>query len=331
MYLKFRTQLTEKLSNSFNAEQLSLILGQLDIVAHEYDFTPKDMSVVPYEDAIPQILKTFIACKKVEGMASGSLHNYYLILKSFFSFVQKPIEQIETNDIRVYLYNYQTQKSIGNRTLDQYQTYIKTFFAWCCDEGYTEKNVARKLKPIRYECKERKALSQMELEILRNVCETPRDIAMIEFIYSTGCRVSEMCGVKLSDINWTTNSVQLFGKGSKYRTSYLNAKAVYYLQEYLNSRKGESEYLFSGERLPYGQISKDAVDKRFRELSDKAAIGRKITPHLLRHTTATTALQNGMAITDIQKLLGHERLDTTMIYAKTNHYEVQMSHAKCVV
>ena len=331
MYTQFRCQLVEKLSAHFDVFQTNFILDQVDILASGYDFVQKERSLVVYEDGIPMILKTFIACKKVEGMASGSLNNYFLILKNFFVFIKKPLNKITTNDIRVFLYSYQEMKEISNRTLDQYQTYLKTFFGWCADEGYLEKDIARKLKPIRYERKEKKALSQMELEILRNVCETTRDRAIVEFTYSTACRVSEICNVKLSDLNWSDNSVLIFGKGSKYRTSYLNAKAIYYLKEYLKVRKGDSEYLFVGERKPHDKMKKDAIEKRFRELSDMANIGRRITPHLLRHTTATVALQNGMAVTDIQKLLGHEKLDTTMIYAKTNHREVQMNHSKYVV
>ena len=331
MYNKFKSQLTEKLSMYFDSVNLNFILNQLDIVSYEYDFIQKDRGLILYENGIPEILKTFIACKKVEGATDNSLQNYFCILKHFFMFIQKPLDKIETNDIRIFLFNYQKVKEITNRTLDQYQTYIKSFFSWCVDEGYLENNVARKLKPIKYEQKQKEPLTQLELETLRNVCETDRDRAMIEFIYSTGCRASEMCNVKLSDINWVNNSVQLFGKGSKYRVSYLNAKAIYYLKKYLEVRKGNSEYLFVGDRKPYEKVEKDAIEKRFRILSKKANIGRKIHVHLLRHTTASQALQNGMAITDIQKLLGHENIATTMIYAKTNNHDVQFNHAKYVI
>lgn len=331
MYAQFRLQLAEKMSAHFNVFQTNFILQEIDKIANEYDFIKKERSLVSHDGGIPSILKTFIACKKIEGMANGSLDNYFLILKNFFLHVNKPLEKIATNDIRVFLYSYQEEKKISNRTLDQYQTYIKSFFSWCTDEGYIEKDIARKLKPIKYERREKEALSQLELETLRSVCENSRDRAIVEFIYSTGCRVSEMCAVKVADLNTNNNSVLLFGKGSKFRTSYLNAKASFYLKEYLNDRKGDSEYLFVGERVPHLKLTKDAVDKRFRYLSEKADIGRKITPHLLRHTTATTALQSGMPITDIQKLLGHERVDTTMIYAKVNAVEVQMNHSKYIV
>ena len=140
-----------------------------------------------------------------------------------------------------------------------------------------------------------------------------------------------MTNVKFEDIDFNSKTVQLFGKGSKYRTSYLNDKSIYYLKEYLKVRKGDSSYVFVGERMPYKPLKKDGIEKRFRELSAKANIGKEITPHVLRHTTATVGLQNGMPVTDIQKMLGHSRLDTTMIYAEVSHVDVQNNHRKYVI
>lgn len=331
MYENFKSQLVGRLTDHLSTTDLSFVLDQLDVVMYQYDLIEKERGVVLYENGIPEIVKTFIACKKVQGMSKGSLENYYLIMSKFFQFIQKPLDKINTNDVRVFLFKYQEMKNISNRTLDQYQTIIKTFFTWCCDEGYLERDVARKLKPVKYEEKQREALSQLELEVLRNVCETSRDRAMVEFMYSTGCRVSEFCNIKLNDIDWNEKKVVLFGKGSKYRTSYLNDKSIYYLKEYLKDRKGDSQYVFVSERAPYKQIKKDGVDKRFRYLNNKANVGKNITPHVLRHTTATVGLQNGMPVTDIQKLLGHSNLDTTMIYAKTSQFEVQNNHRKYVV
>ena len=331
MYEKLKSQFISRIADHFDEFQMSYILQQLDISMSNYDIIQKERGMIVYENGIPDILKTYVACKKVEGMANGTLDNYFMILEKFFQFIKKPLEHIETNDIRVFLYSYQKAKGISNRTLDQYQTYIKSFFCWCADEGYLEKDIARKLKPIKFEAKKREALSQMELEILRNSCVTERDRSIIEFMYSTGCRVSELCNVKFDDIDFNSKSVLLFGKGSKYRTSYLNDKSVFYLKEYLKIRKGDSKYVFVSERAPYNKVKKDAVEKRFRELSEIANIGKNITPHILRHTTATVGLQNGMPVTDVQKLLGHSRLDTTMIYAEVSQMEVQNNHRKYVI
>lgn len=331
MYEIFKSQFTERLADYVDFSNIPYILNQLDLVARDYDFIQKERGLITYNKGTPEILKTFIACKKVEGSSEATLSNYLWILKLFFQSVKKPLDKITSNDVRVFLFNYQIDKNISNRTMDQYQTIIKSFFSWCCDEEYLEKNITRKLNPIKYTRDEKIPLTQMELEVLRKVCETPRDKAIIEFMYSTGCRVSELCNLKFSDIYWNIETVKLLGKGSKYRKSYMNAKCIIALKEYLETRKGDSEYVFVSERAPYDKLIKDGIDKRFRYLSKKANIGRKITPHLLRHTTATTSLQNGMPVTDVQQLLGHSRLDTTMVYAKVSNEQVQNNHKKFVI
>lgn len=155
----------------------------------------------------------------------------------------------------------------------------------------------------------------------------------MEFLYSTGCRVSEMSAVKKKDINWLDNSVRLFGKGKKHRLSFINAKAEVAIKNYLNSRKDDSEFLFVSERAPHGQLSKDAYEKIIRNIVKRTpeVQGKHITPHTLRHTMATTALRGGMPITDISKLLGHEKIDTTMIYAKTSTEEIREGHKRFVI
>lgn len=155
----------------------------------------------------------------------------------------------------------------------------------------------------------------------------------MEFLYSTGCRVSEMSAVKKKDINWLDNSVRLFGKGKKHRLSFINAKAEVAIKNYLNSRKDDSEFLFVSERAPHGQLSKDAYEKIIRNIVKRTpeVQGKHITPHTFRHTMATTALRGGMPITDISKLLGHEKIDTTMIYAKTSTEEIREGHKRFVI
>lgn len=331
MYEKMKSQLVGRMTDHFDVANINYILEQLDIVMFDYDLIQKERGLIIYENGVPEILKNFIACKKVQGMAKGSLDNYYLIMSKFFQFIQKPLDKIDTNDVRVFLFKYQEMKGISNRTLDQYQTIIKAFFTWCCDEEYLERNITKKLKPVKYTRKERESLTQFELEKLRSVCETKRDTAIVEFLYSTGCRVSELCNVKINDIDWNTKEVNVLGKGSKWRTTFLNAKSEFALKEYLKERDDESEYLFVSERKPHNKLKKDGIDKRFRELSELANIGKKITPHVLRHTNATTGLQNGMPVTDVQKILGHERIDTTMVYAKVSLTEVHNNHRKYVI
>lgn len=176
-------------------------------------------------------------------------------------------------------------------------------------------------------------MSQIELEYLRAACTTPKERAIIEIMYSTGCRVSELAILQKHDINWNKKEVHLFGKGHKHRTSFLNAKAEVALRAYLDSRADNGELLFVSDRCPHAPIHKAGIEKMVRNISTRASssIGVHVTPHVLRHTTATTAIENGMPLEDISKLLGHANVNTTLIYAKTTAEHVKAEHKRCVV
>ena len=313
--------------------ELSEVLRVLDKIASGYDIRKQNIDIMPEANELPDVAKNYLVCKKMAGLTDQTLENYRLILSIFFSDVQKPVEAITANDIRLFLFSYQDRKGISTRTLDKYRAYIAGFFAWAQDEGYIEKNPAKNINAIKYEEKPRDALTQYELEYLRMACNTKREIAIIEVLYSTGCRVSELSVLKKSDINWGDKSVHLFGKGRKHRVSFLNAKAEISLRNYLNERTDESEYLFVSERKPHGRIGKDAIEKIVRNIVKRMPVGldKHITPHTLRHTTATVALKSGMPITDISRLLGHESIETTMIYAKTSVEDIRIGHGKYVV
>ena len=267
------------------------------------------------------------------GLADGTLNNYSIILSVFFREIKKQPQFVTANEIRKFLYTYQEQKGVSYRTIDKYREYIARFFTWAHDEGYISSNPTRNITAIKYEEKPREALTQVELEYLRMACVTLREQAIIEFLYSTGARVSELTGVKKSDVNWYEKSVRLFGKGRKHRISFLNAKAEVALKKYLETRDDDCEYLFATVKKPYRNLSKDGVEKIVRNIANRASknIGKHITPHILRHTTATTALQSGMPIADISKLLGHESIDTTMIYAKSSIEDVRSGHKKHII
>lgn len=302
----------------------------LDQVAPQYEILEKnDMCA---NGTIPKEVTDYLACKKMEGLAHTTLNNYELILTIFFDTIHKSIQNITTNDIRTFLYNYQEERNIARSTLDKYRQYIAHFFTWLHKEGMLPLNPTTTLAPIKHEQKARQSLTQIELEYLRLACRTPRDTAILEFLYSTGARVSELTTVKKSDIDWYEKTVLLVGKGNKQRISFLNAKAEVALRRYLESREDNSEYLFVSLKKPHGQLTKCAIEKAVRTLASRTEeVHKKVTPHVFRHTTATVALQNGMPIADISKLLGHESIETTMIYAKSSLEDVRVGHRKYVV
>lgn len=330
----------ERLRNDFALEIANLekctateVLQALDRASTKYNIKLKETGLTVVEDELPKVVQMYLVCKKMSGLSDTTLRNYKVFLQLFFHEANKSPQAITANDIRVFLYLYQQNRGISSRSLDKYREYLRHFFTWAHEEGYIQTNPSKNISAIKYEEKPREALTQIELEYLRKACMSVKEKAIVEFFYSTGCRVSELTNVKKDDINWNDKSVHLFGKGKKHRVSFINAKAQIALKEYLDSRDDDCEYLFATSRKPYRQMHKDGIEKIVRIISDRAfeSTGKHITPHILRHTTATTALRNGMPISDISKLLGHEKIDTTMIYAKSSLADVQMGHKKYIV
>lgn len=336
MYEQLRNDLQVLFADCLSASDAEIAIHCVDSAMRNYDVARKSTELVVYDgNKAFELVQTYIACKKIEGMSELSLTNYARALKNFFLFIGKTPADITTNDIRLYLYNYQQQRNISNRSLDKYRMYICTFFTWAFDNEYLPTNPTKKLPKIKFETKPRESMSQIELEYIRRACNTLREKAIVEFLYSTGCRVSELCGVTKSDVTWESNpvTVHLFGKGKKHRNSYLNAKAEVALKAYLASRTDNSEALFCTEKGEAHKLGKGQIEKIIKKIVARAELNtnKKISPHVFRHTTATTALNNGMPVEEIQALLGHSNISTTMIYAHTNDEAVRSSHIHSVV
>lgn len=330
----FANEFVSKLDGKISDDALRTVLQELQIFASNYDINQRETHVVPYQSNVPDCYKVYMVAKKIEGMSPESMKTYNFYLTDFFEHINRPFEQITTNDIRIYLYEAQQRTGISNRTLDGKRLVINTFMDWCWKEGYIPNNPCAGIKPIKFEEKPREPLSNMELEIVRDACENYRDKAMIELFYSTGCRLSEMVNLKISDIDFTTKEVHLFGKGSKHRTSYLNAKAEYMLKKYFELERPKettSDSVFVIFRKPYSGMRKQGIYSRIKAIQKRSGIERSLFPHLLRHTMATDALNRGMNVAEVKEILGHEKLDTTMIYAKISHDSVKFNHRRYIV
>ena len=319
------------LSNKLTEDALSIVYQSLTLFVSNYEISERNTEVVPYTGYLPECYETYFVTRKIEGMSMKSLELYNLVLKDFFFKLNKEICKISTNDIRVYLYKNQQERNLSNSTLDTKRTIIHAFFEWAANEGYIGSNPCTNIKPIKYERPKRKPLTGIELEKVRNACDNLKDKALLELFYSTGCRVTEMERLDISDIDFQTKEVLLFGKGDKHRISYLNAKAEIAIRNYLDSRKDNEEALFVSDRKPYGRLKKPAIEKRIRVLGEKSGIGRRLYPHLIRHTTATDGLDRGMPVEEVQQILGHVNIATTMIYAEVSRANVKNNHRKCIV
>jgi site-specific recombinase XerD len=330
----FANEFVSKLDGKISDEALRTVLQELQVFTSNYDISQRETHVVPYQNNIPDCYRVYMVAKKIEGMSPESMKTYNFYLTDFFEHINRPFEQVTTNDIRIYLYETQKRTGISNRTLDGKRLVINTFMDWCWKEGYIPNNPCASIKPIKFEEKPREPLSNMELEIVRDACENYRDKAMIELFYSTGCRLSEMVNLKISDIDFTSKEVHLFGKGSKHRTSYLNAKAEYMLKKYFELERPKesiSDSVFVIFRKPYNEMHKESIYARIKAIQKRSGIERSLFPHLLRHTMATDALNRGMNVAEVKEILGHEKLDTTMIYAKISHDSVKFNHKRYIV
>ena len=329
---KLKNDLLILLDKYIETDVLKEINPQLDILLSDYEISYRKTELIPYGSDIPKTVEIYIVSRKISGLSDKTLYLYNVVLTDFFRTVRKEPEKITANDIRLYLYQYQKLHNISNRTLDCRRTIICGYFNWMASEEYLYKNPAVNISPIKYERKHKRAMSQMDLEKIRLSCETKREKAIIEMLYSTGCRVTELERLNISDVNFETKEVLLFGKGDKHRISYLNAKAEVALKDYLKERTDENPALFVYSHKPYNRLKKSGIEFVIKKIMSRTSdVTTHITPHIFRHTTATTALDRGMSIVEVSKLLGHRKLETTMEYITTDSNSVKTNHKNCVI
>lgn len=324
-------ELLNLLMGTIPDEYLQIIKDQVLIWLNNYDITKKETSLQNRADDLCRELQDFVIAKKVEGMSNGTIKLYYRSISHFLFYVNKPVEDITTGDILAFLHSYQATRKVKDITLDNTRIHISAFYNWLVNSDYIDKNPCKKIKPIKHEKNTRHPLTAVQMEKLRNSCTNLRDKAIIEFLYATACRVGELVIIKKSDVDFDRKEVHLFGKGKKHRLSYLNARAVVALQAYLTSREDDSDYLFVGLRRPHEQLSTRSVELLLKKYGQKAGIDAKCTPHVIRHTTATDAINKGMPVEQLQKLLGHEQIETSLHYAKVSSDIVKLDHQKYIV
>lgn len=327
-----KNELIKLLDKTVDVQTLKSLDLQIDMILKNYKIEKEQTDLVPYESCIPETVENYIITKKVSGLSEKTLYLYSTVLKNFFITVRKSPDEITANDIRAYLYLYQNTNSVSNRTLDSKRTIICGYFNWMTSEGYIIKNPAINISPIKYERKHKKPMTQLDLEKIRAACITKREKAIVEILYSTGCRVTELERLNISDVNFETKEVSLFGKGDKHRISYLNAKAEVALKDYLSERTDDSEALIVYDKRPYNRLKKPGIEAIVKKIESRVSdITVHVTPHIFRHTTASVSLDRGMGIVDVSKLLGHTRVETTMEYITTDSSSVKTSHYNCIV
>ena len=276
-----------------------------------------------------ELVDVFLAAKRIEGCSEKSLKYYKTTIDTMISAVKKRIQEIDTNDLRTYLTEYQRAKNLSKVTIDNIRRILSSFFSWLEDEDYILKSPVRRIHKVKSISTIKETYTDEMLEIMRDKCDNLRDLALIDILASTGIRVGELVLLNIEDINFIERECVVLGKGNKERIVYFDARAKIHLQNYLESRTDDNHALFTSLKAPYNRLKIGGVESRLRELGKKLNI-HKVHPHKFRRTLATKAIDKGMPVEQLQRLLGHQRIDTTMQYAMVKQSNVKLAHRKYI-
>jgi site-specific recombinase XerD len=296
---------------------------RLEEVLSNYEIQRRTLKDI--ENDLAEKVEIYLSARAIEGLSDLTLQGAEGELKRFAEYVNKPTVQITTADIRKYL---ASDKQWMMSTVDNKLSKIKTFFGWLVREEILLRDPSAKIKPPKKPKRLPKALNIEELELVRESCKTLRERALMEVMYSTGCRLSEIMNMKINDISGTEMSAKVIGKGDKERVVYLTPKAMYHLRKYLESRNDDCEYLFVTDHKPARKMANRTIERIIDKIQSRAKISKKLTPHVFRHTAATLMMENGADLADVQQILGHENPSTTLVYAHVSEERKKQAHKR---
>lgn len=322
---KFRVELLTMLDKSMSKEQISAVDMALTALFQKYEISEACTELAVRDDSNERIINTYIASMRLEGRSEKTLKQYYDALTKLLDEIPKRIKDIRTNDIRYHLAHYQSTHKVSNATVNNKRKFLSAFFVWATREEIVDKNPMLKINSIKEKYVTKKPFSDIELAKIRDALEDNREKALVEFLLSTGCRVSEVAGLKVGNIDFRTGECVVLGKGNKERTVYLNNKSMYYLERYLGNFVDADRPLFMNAR---GRgMTKQNIEELMRIIGKRAGVS-KVHPHRFRRTMATNAMKRGMPVQYIQVILGHSKLDTTMIYCIYDKEVVKAEYLK---
>ncbi len=271
----------------------------------------------------------FLSAKQVEGCSQRTISYYQSTLEKMLSIINVPIRKITTEIIREYLKDYQSLNNCSKVTVDNVRRNLSSFFSWLEEENHILKNPVRRIRKIKVGFTVRETISDESIEIIRDSCKRSRDLAIVDMLYSTGIRVGELVNLDIEDINFHERECVVYGKGDKERKVYFDAKTKLHLKKYLSERNDSTKALFVTLNKPHKRLQISGVEISIRKLGRSVGLDN-IHPHKFRRTMATRAIDKGMPIEQVQQLLGHQQIDTTMKYAMVNQNNVKISHKKFI-
>ena len=320
-------EIQQEMSGILNNAQRQKLSEVLEHCFFTVDVIPLGIENLNQSKSNQSLKEEFLSAKQVEGCSERSVSYYSSTLDNLIKNLEKPFNQMETEDLRVYLSEYQKKNDASKQTIDNIRRILSSFFTWLEDEDYILKSPVRRIHKIKTIKQVKETYSDEALERLRDSCKTIRDLALIDMLASTGMRVGELVKLNRVDVDFVNRECVVLGKGSKERVVYFDARTKLHLQNYLNSRTDENEALFVSLLEPHNRLEIAGVEIMLRKLGRSLEIN-KVHPHKFRRTLATRAIDKGMPIEQVQKLLGHQKIDTTMEYAIVDQQNVKNSHKK---
>ena len=305
--------------------QMQALQKVLKNVLERYTLTENECTNVDDTD----LIDIFISAKRVEGCSEKTLNYYLTTIQTVVDSIVKDARRITTEDLRNYMMTYQSSKKLSKTTVDNIRRILSSFFAWLEDEDYIVKSPVRRIHKVKSVSTIKETYTDENLEVMRDKCNSIRDVALIDILSSTGMRVGELVLLNREDINFNERECVVFGKGSKERVVYFDARTKIHLLNYLKSRIDDNKALFVSLKAPYKRLTIGGVEARLRGLGKKLNID-KVHPHKFRRTLATMAIDKGMPVEQLQKLLGHQRIDTTLQYAMVKQSNVKIAHRKYI-
>lgn len=309
-----------------NNSQIEKLQAVMQYALFCYEVTEHEHKNISSEQ---NFVELFLAAKRIEGCSEKSLKYYQTTIESMISAIGKSVKTITTDDIRTYLTDYQSKKQSSRVTIDNIRRILSSFFSWLEDEDYILKSPVRRIHKVKTISNIKETYTDEALELMRDNCSEVRDLAIIDMLASTGMRIGEMVLLNREDINFNERECVVLGKGDKERIVYFDARTKIHLQTYINSRNDDNAALFVSLKSPFKRVTIGGIEARLRKFGKQLGL-QKVHPHKFRRTLATMAIDKGMPIEQLQQLLGHKRIDTTLQYAMVKQSNVKIAHRKYI-
>lgn len=326
MKQKIMEEIVQQMLPHLDNVQLQKLREVLEYSLYNYEISGK---TIVEDDDSQKLIESFVYAKRIEGCSEKTLKYYRTTIEAMTEAIDKGVRHMQTDDLRAYLTEYQEKHSSSRVTIDNIRRILSSFFSWLEDEDHILKSPVRRIHKVKTATNIKETYTDEELERMRDSCTELRDLAIVDMLASTGMRIGEMVLLNKADINFNERECVVFGKGDKERVVYFDARTKIHLQNYIDSRTDDDKALFVTLRAPYARIKIGGIESRLRKMGKELEI-EKVHPHKFRRTLATMAIDKGMPIEQLQQLLGHKRIDTTLQYAMVKQSNVKQAHRKYI-